>query len=421
MKTLKFIILLSFISVLGFGQQNGTFKNIYVDSIRPVYPSSIGMWIGNKYNPLNININDTALWQYIDFWSKKGAVIIDTSKLVTKYEMQTGLSLDSIAMYGYSPITGYIASLELSSAKSIPVRLHKRSLTTGQDLILDTIGMYYDSHKTSSNPVWVTDRQYVDSLVINTSYILDSSKLLTLYKVANGAYIQDFNWTAHNFNLYSLDNQSWFNMFKNNFDIESNNNDGTIGSYMQLDTTGLLSLHGQTGAGVGQTIQLQGIGAKYGTHKTWSDSNWLTDRQYVDSVIINQTNYTFVTTGRNMTVGTVAADTTGCFIRLPMAGKYMINFTGTLVVTGATFANNQHCEFSVTSTTNPSTLINGAYFSSFIPAMTVETNRLGGISGSVIYNAASNELIKLNANISSDPSIGTVTASGLMLNYVKLK
>ncbi len=89
---LIFIFLWCVVSIFMFkcsAQQNGTFKNVYVDSIKHI-KGRAGVAIQNDTFPFEATVNDTALIPYIIYWGSKGSSV-DTSKLVTKYDLATGL------------------------------------------------------------------------------------------------------------------------------------------------------------------------------------------------------------------------------------------------------------------------------------------------------------------------------------------
>src|SRR5208283_6119256 len=175
------ILLLSFICMPGTGQQNGTFKTVYCDSIRPIPGKHLSLYLKNDTAPYSCYINDTALIPYIIFWSKKGNTL-DSSKLVTKYDIQTGMDLPTILNYtdGSSnnanlnvglPGFGDYVQMDVSDvhSKTTGVILQDTSMflyagqpgSTARNVILQSNGLAYNFNQVVNNPYWIPNKEYV--------------------------------------------------------------------------------------------------------------------------------------------------------------------------------------------------------------------------------------------------------------------
>jgi hypothetical protein len=159
-------------------QQNGSFNYIYANKIQPLYPTTNGLNIRNTLAPLKLFVNDTALTGYIQYWSKKGGVGIDSSKLVTKYDLFAGLyTIDGLnnGLFSFRPTFSSLSqSLETGENTTLSNNGYNYILASNgvipshiATLNFDSTGLSYSgnySNKNSSNLRWIPDKNYVDSL-----------------------------------------------------------------------------------------------------------------------------------------------------------------------------------------------------------------------------------------------------------------
>ena len=224
------------------------------------------------------------------------APTLDSSKLITKYDLtQPALytqnyylrpnlnnTLSLTPDYFDAYILGNNLTLtELRADTAANFRVDCQNLNTGnhQFYLFDTTGLFYDTHKTDINPLWVPDRYYIDSLVAAIpASTLDSSKLITKYDLSQPAlYTQNYYLRPNLNNTLSL-TADYFDAY-----IKGNNLTSTE---LTADTTASFFVDCQNdNTGNYQFYLFDTTGLYYGTHKTDINPLWVPDRYYIDSLI----------------------------------------------------------------------------------------------------------------------------------------
>jgi hypothetical protein len=184
------ILILSFCIRECSAQQNGTFKNAYIDTIRPIYPTTLGLNIINRYNPVKISINDTLLIPYIKFHSGSGGGgTLDSSKFVLKSDVNNVTNLGTqVGLLSQTTFNNSFAQFLLSPESDlIQLTLDKSLLSSRLDF--NYSGLSYGANygaRNTSNSRWLPDKRYVDSLFTSTTPLTkfsDFSYLTATYSI----------------------------------------------------------------------------------------------------------------------------------------------------------------------------------------------------------------------------------------------
>jgi hypothetical protein len=330
------LLILWFIAIVGLekctAQQNGTFKNLYVDTIQPVFPSNNhALNFTNKIQPWNLYFNDTLAYDWIFKHSDHGGGVIDTTKLVTKYGLNNGLtspsSFNTLLFNNFEFLADIYDPLNINNRNRLSVGSTNISLSSNVvQYIIDSTGMHAIgnySFQNSFNPRWIPDKNYVDSVVSNGSFLHLSGGTLT------GAVLFNRNTTKLSTNARSIqdknyiDSTNYFSATKltgshpqYKIKIKSSNNVldfNSIGAKtsnsgeLKIDSTGVImqfnsgsstiqaSRNNLTNSpavilgvtsllGAGQTVVLDSTGFTYGIRQTSHNTLWIPDKFYVDSV-----------------------------------------------------------------------------------------------------------------------------------------
>lgn len=395
------------------GQQNGTFKNAYVDTLRPIYPTTLGLNIKNKYSPLKISVNDTAMWAYIQYWSKKGGGSVDTSKLVTKYDITNGLRspngsgvlrwddqnffVNSVANIGNSNSLITADSSGFVYIKAIDNNSNQQGIT------FVSSGLVYDTHITNQNPLWIPDKNYVDSA--NYFWLeYDGDPLNNDLAVNVKNHLPLFFKSVNHANTLTSTIRNDSTMFEAKFESSTN---GRANVSMNNISNSPVAVIGAVKGAVNQSIRIDQNLARYNSHKTSSDARWITDKTYVDSMAY----FRYYTSGGSVDLTNATVDTI-LSINVPKAGKYFITFNMTLnannlsVLAGSVIAN------VYTKLGNTNIISDNILYE----ALTTRNYTLGKLSQMVTYTTISdNDRISIITNHTTNPSVGTFHIYGSSL------
>lgn len=147
----------------------------------------------------------------------------------------------------------------------------------------------------------------------------------------------------------------------------------------------------------------------------------------VAQIVVNTTanQKTAVAAGTVYTVTNASAllhlGTTDPTITLDLAGTYLINYRARYENVAATFAASRvlTTKLRVTSGT-PADIANSSIIFN-TPIITLLSNTLCNVSGSVIYTAAAGDVISLFGSLDTVASAGTTTANEAMITAVRLQ
>lgn len=439
MKKLLFIITF-FILTIGFNkaQQNGTFNHVYSNYLQPIYPSTSGLRIQNTIDRMRLFVNDTTLVNYIIYWSKKGGGVIDTSKLVTLYGVANGnyytdfnwSSPNAFSSFGMnnagfesmnrSP-SGSFGYLSNNSTGSIVMSTMGNIFTNTNGLTLDTINLRYTNHQTSSNPLFIPDKFYVDSLVASGGGGLDSSKLVTKYGISNAMY-------NLNYYLQSPKGNTNLSLLDQSINLTAIGVLSGTGTSFNLDTVGAINIT-TTGTGGSNQYTFDNTGIYNVGGSTVQNMSWIPNKNYVDSLFAtgggggftNISDSSYKASSRLITTytGTLSDSING--IDLPSAGTYEIIYNIAVTVGGSTTSAATNIDLTHIFKNTPMVSPNGSSSAFYLfPITALSIKSLHYFSGSFVTTVSGPARVIESVSFDVAPSLGGIYTSNHYISYIKL-
>jgi hypothetical protein len=159
--------------------------------------------------------------------------------------------------------------------------------------------------------------------------------------------------------------------------------------------------------------------------KNASNPRWMPDKNYVDSMANHTTKDVYSDMpGWDMIISStydsiIRTNTKQWIITLVDSGIYQINYSGYSNCVDATWVNYAETDVYISSSFNGTLL--QSYFGIMKPAMSGNTQHLGTVSGSFLYNNRKNDILSWHIHSSDIPSTGVEYFLPLSFYAVKIK
>jgi hypothetical protein len=431
------LIILWLIAIVGLekctAQQNGTFRTIYVDSIQPVFPSnSHALNFANKIQPWNLYFNDTLAYDWIFKHSDHGGGVIDTTKLVTKYGLNNGLtspsSFNTLLFNNFEFLADIYDPLNINNRNRLSVGSTNISLSSNVvQYIIDSTGMHAIgnySFQNSFNPRWIPDKNYVDSTnFFQLGYDGDPTFTNTALNIQNNisTYLLSFGKLSTNKAFIKTDSLSAGIGYSSTSNGSTNISSTITASKPRTSITAQKSIRATT---INITPD---EGCYYTAHSTVNKTTWIPDKFYVDSVTSGSGGSqshasSYLVSPYNLTSSAYLGDTI-VSVKVLVSGFYQITVSSIVNASAVTNAASLYIQGGsyVTGGASPDGS-NFTFRTNIFSSYTTPVNSGEGSVGSTsFYILTAGQRVYYWAKVAIVPTSGNIQLTGNLLQIQQLK